>query len=249
MGRSRVVAGTTLVVGGAVLSAVLSQIDPAQADDAAFFVMLAECIGIGMLAPLALGRVTALVRRVAGEGVTRLAVDNLETMTRSLSGALVPLVLAAAFTAVKIAVHTTTTRVTGVTGTAADVWTDYAGTAIYATFAGVAALNCLITVVVNRHRDLAAMQLLGADRRTLIAMTALEAMIVTATAVVLAAGVAGITLTPILHTSLGRWLPYFPPLVPVAGVALITCVVITGMVTPAVAMTRAAPIGVVAAGP
>jgi putative ABC transport system permease protein len=249
MGRSRVVAGTTLVVGGAVLSAVLSQIDPAQADDAAFFVILAECIGIGMLAPLALGRVTALVRRVAGEGVTRLAVDNLETMTRSLSGALVPLVLAAAFTAVKIAVHTTTTRVTGVTGTAADVWTDYSGTVIYATFAGVAALNCLITVVANRHRDLAAMQLLGADRRTLIAMTALEAMIVTATAVVLAAGVAGITLTPMLHTSLGRWLPYIPPLVPVAGVALITCVVITGMVTPAVAVTCAAPIEVVAAGP
>jgi hypothetical protein len=52
-----------------------------------------------------------------------------------------------------------------------------------------------------------------------------------------------------LHTSLGRWLPYIPPLVPVAGVALITCVVITGMVTPAVAVTRAAPIEVVAAGP
>ena len=249
IGRSRVVVGITLTLGGAVLSAVLSQIDPAQADDAAFFVMLAECIGIGMLAPLALRRVTALVRRVAGEGVARLAVDNLETMTRSLSGALVPLVLAAAFTAVKIAVHTTANRVTGVTGTAADVWTDYSGTVIYATFAGVAALNCLVTVVVNRRRDLAAMQLLGADRRTLIGMTAVEAMLVTATAVVLAAGVAGITLAPMLHTSLGRWLPYFPPVVPVAGVALMACVVMMGMAAPAVAVTRAGPIDVVAAGP
>jgi putative ABC transport system permease protein len=170
-------------------------------------------------------------------------------MTRSLSGTLVPLVLSAAFTMLKIAVHTTTTRVTGVTGPAADVWTDYSGTAIYATFAGVAALNCLVTVVVNRRRDLAAMQLLGADRRTLVRMTLVEAVVVTATATVLAAGVAGITLAPMLHTALGRWLPYFPPLVRVAAVVLMACIVITGMVAPAAAVTRVAPIEVVAAGP
>jgi putative ABC transport system permease protein len=249
IGRSRIITGATLVIGGAVLSAVLSQIDPGQADDAAFFVMLAECIGVGMLAPLALAQVAALLRRLAGDGVARLAVDNLETMTRSLSGALVPLVLAAAFTAVKIAVHTTTARVTGVSGPAADVWTDYSGTAIYATFAGVAALNCLVTVVVNRRRDLAAIRLLGADRGTLVGIAVIEAVIVTATAAMLAAGVAGITLVPMLHTSLGRWLPYFPPLVPVAGVVLMACVVITGMAAPTAAVTRGAPIEVVAAGP
>ena len=249
IGRSRVVGGATLVIGGAVLSAVLSQIDPAQADDATIFVMLAECIGVGMLAPLVLARIAGLVRRVAGDGLAGLAVDNLETMTRSLSGALVPLVLAAAFASVKIAVHTTTTRVTGLAGPAADVWTDYSGTAIYVTFAGVAALNCLVTVVVNRRRDLAATQLLGADRRTLVAIAALEGVIVTATAAVLAAGVAGITLAPMLHTSLGRWLPYFPPLVPVAGVAFMACIIITGMAAPAAAVTRAAPIEVVAADP
>ncbi|HZB40158.1 MAG TPA: ABC transporter permease [Ilumatobacter sp.] len=249
IGRSRVVGGATLVIGGAVLSAVLSQIDPAQADDATIFVMLAECIGVGMLAPLVLARIAGLVRRVAGDGLAGLAVDNLETMTRSLSGALVPLVLAAAFASVKIAVHTTTTRVIGRAGPAADVWTDYSGTAIYVTFAGVAALNCLVTVVVNRRRDLAATQLLGADRRTLVAIAALEGVIVTATAAVLAAGVAGITLAPMLHTSLGRWLPYFPPLVPVAGVAFMACIIITGMAAPAAAVTRAAPIEVVAADP
>ena len=134
-----VVSAATLVIGGAVLSGVLSQVDPAQADDAALFVMLAECIGAGMLAPLALQRLARLLRRVAGEGVARLAVDNVEMMARPLSGALVPLVLAAAFTTVKIAVHTTTARVTGLAGPAADVWTDYSGTAIYASFAAVAA--------------------------------------------------------------------------------------------------------------
>jgi putative ABC transport system permease protein len=249
IGRSRVVTGTLLVIGGAVLSVVLSQLDPAQADDAAFFVMLAECIGAGMLAPLALRRVAALLRGLDRDGVTRLAVDNIETMTRSLSGALVPLVLAGAFAMVKIAVHTTTTRVTGVAEPAADVWTDYSGTAIYATFAGVAALNCLITVVVNRRRDLATMQLLGGSRRTLVGMTAIEAAIVSATAVVLAAGVAGVTLVPMLHTALGRWLPYFPPLVPVGGVLLMAGVVAAGMVAPAATVTRSAPIDVVAAGP
>jgi putative ABC transport system permease protein len=249
IGRSRVAAGATLVIGGAALSVVLSQLDPDQADGGAFFVMLAECIGVGMLAPLALGRVARVVRRVAGDGVARLAVDNLDTMTRSLAGTLVPLVLAAAFTTLKIAVHTTTARVTGVTGPAADVWTDYSGTVIYATFAGVAALNCLVTVVVNRRRDLAAMQLLGADRRTLVRMTLVEAVVVTATAIVLAAGVAGITLAPMLHTSLGVWLPQFPPWVPVGGVVLMACIVIAGMVGPAAAVTRAAPIEVVAAGP
>ena len=101
IGRSRVAAGATLVVGGAVLSAVLSHLDPTQADDGAFFVMLAECIGVGMLAPLALVRVAGLVRRIAINGVARLAVENLETMTRSLSGTLVPLVLAAAFTVLR----------------------------------------------------------------------------------------------------------------------------------------------------
>ena len=249
IGRSRVVAGATLVVGGAVLSAVLSHLNPTQADDGSLFVMLAECIGVGMLAPLALVRVARLVRRTAINGVARLAVENVETMTRALAGTLVPLVLAAAFTTLKVAMHTTTARVTGVAGPAADAWTDYSGTAIYATFVGVAALNCLVTLVVSRRRDYAAMQLVGADRRTIVRMTLVEAVVVTVTATVLAAGVAGITLTPMLHTSLGVWLPYFPPVVPVVGVALVAGIVIAGMAAPAAAVTRAAPIDVVAAGP
>jgi putative ABC transport system permease protein len=230
IGRSRVVVGAALVIGGAVLSAVLSQVDPVSADDGTLFVMLAECIGVGMLAPLALGWTAGWVRRVARDGVPRLGVDNLDTMARSLSGTLVPLVLA------------------GLSEPAADAWTDYSGTAIYAAFAGVAALNCLVTVVVNRRGDLAAMQLLGADRRSLVRMTLVEAAIVTATAVVLAIGVAGITLAPMVHTQFGRWLPYFPPLVPVAGIVLVAGIVVAGMVAPAAVVTRRAPIDVVATG-
>jgi putative ABC transport system permease protein len=248
-GRTRIVAGLVLVVGGAVLSAVLSQLDPAQADDATLFVMLAECIGVGMLAPVALRRLAALLRRRAHGGVARIAVDNIETMSRSLSGALVPLVLAAAFAAVKVAVHTTTTRVTGVAEPTADAWTDYSGTLIYAVFAAVAAVNCLVTVVVNRRRELATMQLLGGSRRSLVTITLIEAAVVSVTAVVLASGVAGITLVPMLHASLGRWVPYLPTVVPVAGVTLMGCLVAVGMAGPAAALTRSAPIDVIAAGP
>jgi putative ABC transport system permease protein len=249
IGRTRIVAGVVLVLGGAVLSAVLSHFDPAQADDATLFVMLAECIGVGMLAPVALRRLSALLRRRAHGGVARLAVDNIETMSRSLSGALVPLVLAAAFAAVKIAVHTTTTRVTGVAEPTADVWTDYSGTLIYAAFAAVAAVNCLVTVVVNRRRELVTMQLLGGSRRSLVTMTLVEGAVVSVTAVVLACGVAGITLVPMLHSSLGRWVPYLPALVPLSGVMLVAGLVGLGMAGPAVALTRSAPIDVIATGP
>jgi putative ABC transport system permease protein len=211
--------------------------------------MLGECIGVGILAPFALRRVAAALRRVAGEGIVRLAVDNIEAMQRSLSGALVPLVLAAAFAAVKVAVHTTTTHVTGAPEPPADVWTDYSGTLIYVAFSGVAALNCLVTVVVNRRRELATMQLIGASHRDVVAIAAVEAAIVTATACVLAAGVACVTLAPMLHTSLGPWLPYFPPLVPVGGVMVVSAVAAGGMAGPAAALARRPAIEVVAAAP
>lgn len=247
IGPVRLVAGVMLVTGGAVLSAVLSQLDPASADDATLFVMLAECIGVGMLAPVALRRIAAVIRRWADDGVPRLAVDNVETMSRSLSGALVPLVLATAFAAVKVATHTTTARVTGDTGPPADAWTDYSGTVIYVAFAGVAAVNCLVTVVVNRRRELATMQLLGGSRRSLVTMTLIEAGIVSAAAVVLATAVAGVTLVPLLHSALGRWVPYFPPVVPVVGIVVVGGLVAVGMAVPAAALTRTRPTDVVAA--
>jgi putative ABC transport system permease protein len=78
-------------------------------------------------------------------------------------------------------------------------------------------------------------------------MTLIEAGIVSATAVVLTIGVAGVTLVPMLHSSLGRWVPYFPPVVPVVGLALVGCLVAVGMAGPAAALTRSRPTDVVAA--
>lgn len=249
IGRVRVAAGIALVAGGVALSAVLSGLDPTQAYDAAIFVLLAECVGVGMLAPLMLRRVAAILRPALSGGVARLAIDNIATMTRSLSGALIPLVLAAAFAAVKVAIYTTTARVTDVSAPGAETWTEYSGTAIYAAFAGVAALNCLITVLVGRRRALAAMQLAGGTRGDLVKMALGETMIVTITALVLAAGVAVATLAPILHTAVGRWLPWVPPPVIAGWALLVGAVVAVGMVAPTAGLTRRAPTEVVEDAP
>lgn len=245
IGRVRIAIGAALVVGGAVLSAVIAEVAP----DSAFFVMLAECVGVGLLGPVILRRVVRLVPTRAAGGIVRVALDDIATMSRSLSGALVPLVLAAAFSLVKVGIQTTTQRATGGSAPAAELWTEYSGTAIYAAFAAIAALNCLVLVVRGRRRDLAAMQLAGGTRRALVTASSIEALVVTVTALVLATGIAVVTLAPILHSSVGRWLPYIPVPVLAGGVLLVAAVVAAGMVAPAARFTRRQPIEVVASGP
>lgn len=242
IGRTRTVAGLALLVGGVALSAVLSRLAPDQAADAAFFVMLAGCVGVGLLGPHVLRAVGRVLRHVAGDGIARVALDDIASMTTALSGALVPLVLATAFAIVKIATHTTAEHVTGIADPAMDRWTDYSGTVVYCAFAGVAALNCFVTVVASRRRDLATMQLAGATRHTLIRVVAIEAAIVAAVAVAIAAVLATTTLVPMLHTGLGVWLPYVPVNTVVAGVLLVGVVVAAGMVIPAAVLTRQPPI-------
>jgi putative ABC transport system permease protein len=234
----RTLVGLTLIGAGAVLSAVLATTAPMQAGDAAVFVMLAECIGVGLLGPVILGVVTQVVRPWA-RGIVRVAVDDVETMTRKLSAALIPTVLAAAFAAVKIAAHTTAG--TGV-GPADEPWADYSGTAIYCAFAGVAAVNCFVTVMLARRQTLAAIQLAGAARRTLISIISIEAILVAAVAVTVAAAVAVVTLSPILHHSVGVWFPRVTPLVVVGWAAAVTGIVGLGMIVPVVRLSTTPPI-------
>jgi len=241
----RVVLGLLLVAGGVTLSVSIADLAPDAAGDAAFFVMLALCVGVGLLGPFVLRATIVLARpllRLAG-GTGHLAADSVAVLSRSLSGALVPLVLAVAFAAVKIGVHTTTAHVTGRTGPAAEGWLDYSGTAIYCLFAAVAAVNTLVTVVVGRRRDLALLGLAGATRGRVLAVVVCEAGIVTLTGLVLAAGVAGVTLMPIVHTALGTWTPYLPPVTLAAGVLATAAVVAAGTVVPAALLTRRPPIG------
>ena len=102
---------------------------------------------------------------------------------------------------------------------------DYSGTAIYAGFAAVAALNTLLTVTVGRHRDFAVTQLAGATRQRLIGVVICEAVIVVVTALALAAFVAAVTLVPLLASELDTWLPYMPAPYLAAGVLSTAAVV------------------------
>jgi putative ABC transport system permease protein len=240
----RTVVGLVLITAGVVLSAVLATIAPVQAGDAAVFVLLAECVGIGLVGPVVLGWVTRAIRPVA-RGVARVAVDDVATMTRKLSSALIPTVLAAAFAGIKIAAHTTAG--TGI-GPADEPWADYSGTAIYCAFAGIAALNCFVTVMITRRQSFAAIQLAGATRRTLIAIVTIEAGLVAAVAASVAATVAVVTLSPILHHSVGVWFPRVGPALLGLWVAAVAGVVGLGMVVPVVVGSRTRPIRIVMGG-
>jgi putative ABC transport system permease protein len=246
-GRVRTGLGLVLVVGGVVLSAAITTLPADQADDLGFFVVLAMCVGSGLLGP-ALLRITApLVRLLGAAGV--LAADNVTVRAKALSGALVPLVLAAGFAAIKVAVHTTSAHVNGTPDPAADVWLENSGTAVYATFAAVAALNTLVTVMLSRRGEIAATRLAGATRGRVLGVVACEALIVTGTGLLAAAGVAIATLTPLLHTALDTWTPYLPPSYLAAGVLTVAGLVGLGTVLPAALLTRQPAIAAVEVDP
>ena len=232
--------GLVLFCGGVVLSAVVSSFDPQAAYDAALFVILAMCVGVGLLGPVLIGAAARLTRPlqrwIGGTGL--LAGDTLLAQSRAFSTALIPLVLAGGFAGVKVAAHTTAEHVTGLVDPAADRWLDYSGTAIFAAFAAIGALNTLLTVSVGRQRDLALLRLAGATRARALAVWTCEAVTVLATVLVLAAGVALATLAPITHTALHTWLPYLPASHLALGVLGVAAVIAAGTVLPAAILTR-----------
>ncbi|MFI5956630.1 FtsX-like permease family protein [Cryptosporangium sp. NPDC051539] len=242
IGPIRAGLGVLFVGGGITGSVAVSRLGADDAEQAVFFVLLAMCVGAGLLAP-ALLRLTAPFARLAGRtGV--LAADNLAARAKAFSGAFVPLVLAAAFATIKIAVHTTAEHVTGHPEPAADVWLDYSGTAVYVVFATVAALTTLITVVLGRRRELALLRLAGATRSSALGVIVCEALVVTVTGLLVAAGAAAATLLPMLPTA-----PYLPPPVVVAGVLGVALVVTAGMAIPALGVMRRPAIASLGDGP
>jgi putative ABC transport system permease protein len=180
-----------------------------------------------------------VLRLVGDFGV--LAADALVARSRSLSTALIPLVLAGSFAGVKVGVYGTVEHATGVRPPAADMWLEYSGTAIFVAFAVIGAINTLLTVSVGRERELAVMRLAGATRARVLAVWACEAVLVLGTVVVLAAGVALTTLVPMTYTAFDS-LPFVPPgqlaLMVLAGAAVVGA----GTVLPAAVLVRKPPI-------
>ncbi|GAA3335211.1 hypothetical protein GCM10020358_02560 [Amorphoplanes nipponensis] len=243
VGGLRTTAGLVLVTGGSVLSAAIARLDAETADALGLFVMLALCVGAGLLGP-ALLRVTALVGRRLGD-TGRLAGDTVAVQARALSGALVPLTLAIAFTGVKVIMLKTFEHETGAAPAAAERWLEYSGTSVYVAFAAVAAVNTLVTVVLGRRRDLAVTQLAGATRRRALAVVVCEALLVSGTALAVSAAVAATTTLPLLHTALGTWRPWMPVGWLLTGVLGSTALVLAGTALPAALALRRPPIEVV----
>lgn len=244
--RARTRAGVALVAAGALLSVVLSTAAPSQLADAGVFVLLGECIGVGLLSPVLLQRAAVGLRHAAGQGLVRVAADDLVKQARAVSGALIPLVLAGAFAGIQVGVHTTTSHA-GSVEPAASRWMDYSGTVVFVAFAGVAALNCLVTVMVSRRRELATMQLAGASRRAVLGVLLVQTAMVALTALLLIAGVALLTLVPLLHATVHVWWPYYPPVALAAGAAVTLAVVAAGLVLPGARLARDRPVRAVAA--
>jgi putative ABC transport system permease protein len=230
VGVARTVIGLVLVGAGGVLSVLIAQLDAREAENEGFFVALAMCIGAGFLAPALLQAASPLVR--LGGPVGRLAADHLAVRAKTYSGAMVPLTLAVAFAAIQVLLQTTPAHVTGVHPSADELWTDYTGTAVYAIFAAVAALNTLINATVARRRDLAVTRLAGGTRGRVLGIVFCEALLVTGLSLVVAAVVAVTTVLPILHM---LWVPgsYL-----IAGVLLTMALVLAGTVLPAAAGMR-----------
>lgn len=243
IGVVRTAAGLILAAGGAGLSVAIAGLDAATTDTLGLFVMLALCVGAGLLGPVLL-KAAAPAGRLFGD-TGRLAGDTIAVRAKALSGALVPLTLAIAFTAVKVIMLKTTERMTGTTPAAADRWLEYSGTAVYIAFAAVAAVNTLVTVILARRRELAITQLAGATRRRAVAVVICEALLVTGTALVVGAAVAATTTLPLLHTALGTWRPWLPAGWLLTGVLGTTALVLAGTALPAALAMRRPPIEVV----
>lgn len=239
-GWPRLTLGLLLTAGGATLSVLITRVSAAQADQAGLFVMLAMCVGAGLLAPALLRLVAPLTRLLGPAGAT--AADNLAAHARAYSPALIPLTLAIAFAAVTVARDTTATHVTGVPTAPDDLWLTASGTTVYTAFAAVAALNTLISVVLSRRRDLAGLRLAGATRGRVLVVVVCEALTVTSAGLVIAAVVAGTTLLPLLHTALGTWVPWMPPAFWAAGIAGVAVLVLAGTVVPAAVALRVRPV-------
>lgn len=243
LGGVRTAAGLVLVTGGSVLSIAIADLDAETTDSLGLIVMLALCVGAGLLGP-ALLKVAALAGRLFGD-VGRVAGDTIAVRAKALSGALVPLTLAIAFTAVKVIMLKTTEHVTGTAPPAADRWLEYSGTSVYVAFAAVAAVNTLVTVILDRRRDLAITQLAGATRRRALAVIICEALLVTGTALVVGAAVAATTALPLLHTALGTWTPWVPGGWLLTGVLGTAALVLAGTALPAALAMRRPAIEVV----
>ncbi|MFP3990353.1 ABC transporter permease [Streptomyces sp. E11-3] len=243
LGPVRAPLGLIVVAGACALSVLLSRQDAEEAGQGAFLVLILFCVGTGLLGPRIIGPAAWLLSSLVGRfgSSARLAMLNVRSQPRRFAAAVVPLVLVVGFGLTKIALRTTAERHTGSAGATGEVWLDYAGTALYAGFAAIAAANTLAMISLERGRDVALLRIVGTHRRQVRAMAAWEATLVALTALLLGGAIALGTLAPILDSAFGSPVPYIPwtLLAGIGSGTLLLALLATGLPVLAVLRRRA----------
>ncbi|MER5970059.1 FtsX-like permease family protein [Streptomyces sp. NPDC002055] len=227
-----------LLAVGALAGAVAlgSAVAAGPADRAAERVpllLLLYLVAVGLAGPV-LGRAGCALlavpfRLFGAPGV--LAVANSRARARRLSAAITPVTLVVAFTLAKL----------GATAGRAPSWIDLFATALYAGFAGLAAANTLVMLILERRREIALLRLVGAGAGQLLRMVLLEGVIVSGTSLVLGAAVATAALAPLGGTG-GATAPSGLPAEVLAALAgAVVLLVLLSSVLPSVRLLTVRP--------
>ncbi|WP_211304015.1 FtsX-like permease family protein [Pseudosporangium ferrugineum] len=105
-------------------------------------------------------------------------------------------------------------------------WTNNTMAAVLGGFAAIAAVNTLVTTILNRRRELDTLRLVGSTRRQVLRMLRWESLLVSVTGIILGSAIAAATLIPMMRGMTGE-APYVPPLayasfaIAAAGLALL----------------------------
>ena len=249
----RRVDGLRRVLGGVALAAVgvLTLINlgrgGADAADGAFPVLLAGLAALAVLGPLAAGRVAswlgAVPRRVSPR-IGWLADAHLQGHVRRLTAAVIPLAVLGALAVNFLLIPPTLARAGVGAGAEAssgfadpdENWLRLVELAMFGLIAGVAVVNTLVALTIDRRHELRLLQLLGATDRELLRVLTVESALVVAVGLVLAVAAGGLSLVTFSHGVTGSPLPSVPmarvlAIVAAASALAVPSVLVSGRMT------------------
>ncbi|MEV7613590.1 FtsX-like permease family protein [Streptomyces sp. NPDC089799] len=115
---------------------------------------------------------------------------------------------------------------------ALNAWANYTMAVVLGGFAAIAAANTLVMTVLDRHRELTVLRLVGSTRRQVLRMIGWEALLVTAAGITLGTAIALATLHPLTRAVTGTG-PYVPPAVYASMTAAVLALALTATTLPA----------------
>ncbi|MFF0411275.1 FtsX-like permease family protein [Kitasatospora sp. NPDC004745] len=221
-GVLRLFAGVAVLAGGALLLRLAATRAPGEVDKAGQATMLGALVllvGLALLGPLA-ARVLATVLgapvRVLAPRVGWLADANLRGYAARSSSAVVPVALLVGLSGTMLIMTSTAERAAGAAGIATgvtratDVWLRGAELGMLVCFAAVSTVNTLVALTADRRREFALLRLVGATRRQLLRMLAVEAVLTTAVGVLLGSAVAATAAGAFARSVTGSVVPAVP---------------------------------------